>query len=49
MFTNKLELRYADALHDYDVYPKVVQAGKHSAITINNSFFFIFFTLPIYY
>jgi hypothetical protein len=34
MFTNKLELRYANELHNYDVYPKVVAAGKTSTIAI---------------
>jgi len=34
MYTNNLQLRYADELHNYDVYPKVVQAGKSSTITI---------------
>jgi len=34
MYTNKLELRYADELHHYDIYPMVVQADKTSTITI---------------
>ncbi|MCL2195435.1 MAG: hypothetical protein FWB76_05730 [Oscillospiraceae bacterium] len=34
MHTNNLQLRYANEVHNYDVYPKVVQAGKTSAITI---------------
>ena len=34
MFTNKLELTYSNELHDYDIYPKVIPAGKVSEITI---------------
>jgi len=34
VFTNKLELNYADELHDYDIFPKVVPAGKVSELTI---------------
>jgi len=34
MFQNKLELSYANALHNYDIYPKVLSAGKVSEITI---------------
>ncbi|MDR1464255.1 MAG: hypothetical protein LBJ11_02990 [Oscillospiraceae bacterium] len=30
----KLELSYKDELHNYDVYPKVVSAGKSSTITV---------------
>jgi len=34
MFTNKLELSYSNELHNYDIFPKVVQAGKATEITI---------------
>jgi len=34
MFTNKLELNYANELHDYDIFPKVLPAGVSSEITI---------------
>ena len=34
MYTNKLELSYSDALHNYDIFPKVVPAGRVSEITI---------------
>lgn len=34
MYTNKLELRYSDALHDYDIYPKVVPSDRQSDITL---------------
>lgn len=34
MHTNRLELRYSNELHDYDVFPKVLPAGKTSRITI---------------
>ncbi|MDR1927819.1 MAG: PHP domain-containing protein, partial [Oscillospiraceae bacterium] len=34
MFTNKLELAYSNELHDYDIFPKVIPAGKRSKITI---------------
>jgi len=34
MFTNKLELSYADELHNYDIFPKVVPAGRTTEITI---------------
>lgn len=34
MFTNKLELQYCDELHNYDIFPKVVPAGKVSEVCI---------------
>jgi len=34
MYTNMLQLSYSDALHSYDIFPKVVPAGKVSEITI---------------
>jgi len=34
MYTNKLELSISDELRNYDIFPKVVPAGKTSEITI---------------
>jgi len=34
MFTNKLELAIPDQLRNYDIFPKVVPAGKASEITV---------------
>ena len=34
MFTNKLELSIPDELRNYDIFPKVVPAGKRSEITV---------------
>jgi len=34
MFTNKLDLTYAAELHDYDIFPKVIPAGRVSEITV---------------
>ena len=34
MFTNKLELSIPDELRNYDIFPKVVPAGKISEITV---------------
>ncbi|MDR2752961.1 MAG: hypothetical protein LBB50_01470, partial [Oscillospiraceae bacterium] len=34
MFTNQLALNYAEELHNYDIFPKVVAAKNESAITI---------------
>ena len=34
MFTNKLELSISNELRNYDIFPKVVPAGKTSAITV---------------
>jgi len=34
MFTNKLELSISDELRNYDIFPKVVPAGKTSEITV---------------
>ena len=34
MFTNHLQLNYAAALRNYDIFPKVIPAGKTSEITV---------------
>ena len=34
MYTNKLELSVSDELRNYDIFPKVVPAGKASEITV---------------
>ncbi|MDR0531245.1 MAG: hypothetical protein LBG83_04175 [Oscillospiraceae bacterium] len=34
MYTNHLELTYADELHNYDIYPKVVPVGVRAELTV---------------